>query len=64
MPVRDPEALAGAVSYLIEHPEAARRMGQAGQVRARSLYDENKVLERQWRVFRSLVRKKIGREIE
>lgn len=64
VPVRDPEALAGAVNYLIQHPEAARRMGQAGQARARILYDENKVLERQWRVFRSLVRKRMGREID
>jgi len=61
--VRDADALAGALSYLVRHPEAARALGGAGQRRARKLYDETRVLDRQWRVIRSLVERKLGRDL-
>ncbi len=54
VPVRDAEALAGAVGYLLRHPLVARQFGQAGRRRALRLYDERKVLERQWRVLTRL----------
>jgi len=57
-PVRDAESLAGALSFLLRHPEAARRMGEAGRRRALMLFDETLVLERQWRVIRRLAREK------
>jgi glycosyltransferase involved in cell wall biosynthesis len=34
----DPEALARNVTWLLDHPDEARRMGEAGRVRARSLF--------------------------
>lgn len=63
VPVRDPEALAGAVGYLLRHPVIARQLGEAGRRRALFLYDEQRVFERQWQVFRRLLREKLGREI-
>jgi glycosyltransferase involved in cell wall biosynthesis len=38
-PPADPEALARNVCWLLEHPEQAQRMGAAGRVRARTLFD-------------------------
>jgi glycosyltransferase involved in cell wall biosynthesis len=38
-PPADPEALARNVVWLLEHPEEARRIGMAGQRRARALCD-------------------------
>ncbi len=57
-PPRDAGALAGALLYLLRHPERARAMGQAGRQRALRLYDERQVLERQWRVYQRLLREK------
>jgi glycosyltransferase involved in cell wall biosynthesis len=38
-PPRDPEALAACVSWLLEHPDEARRMGEQGRDLVRSLFD-------------------------
>lgn len=38
-PPADPEALASQVVWLLENPDSARRMGEAGRKRARSLFD-------------------------
>ncbi|HEY3018711.1 MAG TPA: glycosyltransferase family 4 protein [Solirubrobacteraceae bacterium] len=38
-PPADPEALARNVAWLLDHPEEARRMGRAGQARARALFE-------------------------
>ena len=38
-PPADPETLACHVGWLLRNPEAARRMGEAGRKRARSLFD-------------------------
>jgi glycosyltransferase involved in cell wall biosynthesis len=35
----DPEALARNVAWLIDHPDEARRMGEAAQARARALFE-------------------------
>ncbi len=59
VPVRDAKALAGAIGYLLCHPETARRMGKAGRARAIKLYDERRVLERQWRALQKLARRKL-----
>jgi glycosyltransferase involved in cell wall biosynthesis len=47
VPVRDPGALAAALSRLVRDPGLRTRMGLAGLERARSLYDESKVVARQ-----------------
>jgi glycosyltransferase involved in cell wall biosynthesis len=38
-PPAQPEALARSVIWLLEHPDAARRMGEAGRARARALFE-------------------------
>jgi hypothetical protein len=38
-PPADPEALARNVVWLLEHPEAAARMGDAARERAKTLFD-------------------------
>jgi glycosyltransferase involved in cell wall biosynthesis len=38
-PPADPAALARNVSWLLEHPEEARRMGEAGRARVRGFFD-------------------------
>jgi glycosyltransferase involved in cell wall biosynthesis len=38
-PPADPAALARNVGWLLDHPEAGRRMGEAGQARVRSLFE-------------------------
>jgi glycosyltransferase involved in cell wall biosynthesis len=44
-PLRDAAALAGAISYLLDHPEEARRMGQEGYRMAQEQFDERRVFE-------------------
>jgi glycosyltransferase involved in cell wall biosynthesis len=38
-PAADPEALGRKVAWLLDHPEEGRRMGEAGRVRARALFE-------------------------
>ncbi len=47
VPVRDSEALAEALSRLVEDATLRRRFGRAGRARALELYDEAKVVARQ-----------------
>lgn len=47
VPVRDSEALAEALSRLVEDAALRRRLGRAGRARALELYDEAKVVARQ-----------------
>lgn len=47
VPVRDPTALARALATLAADPRLRARMGAAGLARARELYDEQRVVERQ-----------------
>ncbi|MFQ5939343.1 MAG: glycosyltransferase family 4 protein [Alphaproteobacteria bacterium] len=47
VPVRDPDALAEALSRLVEDAALRRRLGRAGRARALELYDEAKVVARQ-----------------
>jgi glycosyltransferase involved in cell wall biosynthesis len=46
VPPKDSTALAQAVSYLISHPEVARKMGAAGRNRACQVFDERQVQRR------------------
>lgn len=55
VPLRDPGALAERLVEIIGEPTLAARMGEAGLARARALFDERLVLERQWRVYRALL---------
>ena len=41
MPERDADALAGALAYLIRHPERCQEMGQAGRRQVEQKFDTN-----------------------
>ena len=47
VPVRNIQALAGAIRQLAEQPDLRRRFGAAGRERAQALYDEAKIVSRQ-----------------
>ncbi len=38
VPAHDPEALGAAITYLVEYPEEARRMGETGRKRAQEMF--------------------------
>lgn len=60
VPVADSEALSQAIFALLRDPELARRMGQAGQRRARELFDERVVCERIVAAYQRIVEEKFG----
>ena len=51
VPVKDPAALAIAIISLLSDPRLAREMGDEGRRRARELFDERIVLDRQIRAY-------------
>jgi len=55
VPPGDVPALARAIQRLLSESELARKMGQAGRERARRLFDDRVVLERQLSVYRRLL---------
>ncbi|GAB4326559.1 MAG: glycosyltransferase family 4 protein [Candidatus Sumerlaeia bacterium] len=58
VPPRDAVALGAALVRILDDPERARAMGEAGRRRALALFDERLVLERQWAVYERLLREK------
>ncbi|HXG05470.1 MAG TPA: glycosyltransferase family 4 protein [Candidatus Binatia bacterium] len=54
VPVRDPDALAGAIGRLARDPELRRRMGDAGRKHARAHFDERDVFSRVEAAYREL----------
>src|SRR5262249_29496798 len=46
VPPRDPYALAARVDYLLENPDIARRMGEAGESRLRRAFSMNVMIDR------------------
>jgi glycosyltransferase involved in cell wall biosynthesis len=58
VPVGDAEALSQAILTLLRDPDLARRMGQAGQQRAKELFDERVVCERIVAAYHRLVEEK------
>jgi glycosyltransferase involved in cell wall biosynthesis len=58
VPVRDPRTLADRLLRLLMDSALARRMGDAGRLRATEMFDERLVLERQWRVYQALLRQR------
>jgi glycosyltransferase involved in cell wall biosynthesis len=55
VPYRSVGALADAILYLLDHPEACRDMGLAGRRRAEALFDERMVIGRVLQEFRRIV---------
>ncbi len=59
VPVKDSRALAQAIVQVLSDPDAARRMGEAGQRRAVRLFDEGMVVHRQVEIYRELVKTRL-----
>lgn len=60
VPVKDADALAEAILGLLQDPETAKKMGQAGRRRAEELFDERKVFQRVEAEYDRLLREKFG----
>jgi glycosyltransferase involved in cell wall biosynthesis len=58
VPVRDSAALAGAIEELSADPERRRRMGEAAAARARSHFDERRVVEIVLDTYRTVATRK------
>lgn len=52
VPPNDPQAFAQALGRLIDEPELARKLGDAGRVRAHAEYDQSLFLERMQAIYR------------
>lgn len=55
----DPEAMAGAIEWLLEHPEAASRFGRAGREQALDRFSGERYLNEYDRLYRELKREDI-----
>lgn len=53
VPVRNPEKLAAAMIWMIEHPEERVRMGKAGRLKMEKEFDERFVIEKTLRLYES-----------
>jgi glycosyltransferase involved in cell wall biosynthesis len=62
IPARDDEALAERCGRLLADPDAARAMGRAGRSRARDLFSERVVFERQIEIYEELIRERLPRQ--
>ncbi|MEA3344345.1 MAG: glycosyltransferase family 4 protein, partial [Patescibacteria group bacterium] len=59
VPVKDSEALAQAIIYLLENPEIAREMGRQGREKALKEFDENIVFSRIKTEYERLIKEKL-----
>lgn len=60
VPVKDAQALAEAIIYLLQNEEKAQEMGRAGRKRAEELFDERKVFQRIESEYQRLLTKRCG----
>lgn len=58
VPPRDAAALADRCARLLADPALAKRLGEAGRLRAHQLFSEKSVLDRQMQIYRQLIREK------
>ena len=58
IPVRDPEAIAGAITLLGSDAQLRRSMGAEGRARARDHFDESRVVHRVLSSYRRVARRK------
>ena len=61
VPVKDADALAGAILSLLQDDARARAMGLAGRRRAEELFDERKVFQRVEAEYERLLKENLGR---
>jgi glycosyltransferase involved in cell wall biosynthesis len=61
VPPRDPSALAGKIEFLLDHPDAAKRMGEAGYTRLRGEFSVEKMIAETVKLYRVAVDRRNGR---
>ncbi len=57
VPVRDSQALADALQYLVEDPDKRKLMGQKGRMIAEEFFDVKQVVDAHMKIYRELLRK-------
>lgn len=57
VPIKNAEALADAIQYLIENPENRAKMGKAGRKLAENVFDVNNVVEQHLDIYQELMEK-------
>ncbi len=53
VPPGDFSALAGALTYLLEHPEQARELGQAARRYNAERFDWDRIVDAYWQLYRA-----------
>ncbi|MDP2735279.1 MAG: glycosyltransferase, partial [bacterium] len=61
VPYRNSKKLGEALLWMLEHPQEARRMGEASRKKIEREFDQELVFERLDREYKRLVEKKLGR---
>ncbi len=61
VPARDPDTLAAKVEYLLDNPDIARRMGEAGEARLRHKFSTARMIEETVELYRLATAKSRGR---
>ena len=54
VPLKNVDKLATAIKKLIDHPKLRLEMGKVGRVRAESMYDRSKVVQKHIKIFNSI----------
>jgi glycosyltransferase involved in cell wall biosynthesis len=58
VPIRNPKRLAEAITTLITNPTLAREMGMTARQRALDLFDQNKIVDQQIRIYEEFFEKR------
>ena len=58
VPIKDPLAMANAIQKIITDHDLARKMGSAARERIVDLFDENKIVDQQIRIYQEFFKQK------
>jgi glycosyltransferase involved in cell wall biosynthesis len=58
VPIRDPKRLAEAIQKIITDSDLSRKMGNAARQRVVELFDQNKIVDQQVRLYEEFVKMK------
>ena len=60
VPPKNPDALAAKIGYLLDNPEIARRMGEAGEARLRRKFSTARMVEETVKLYRQVLANRQG----
>jgi len=58
VPIKSPERMADAIKIIIANPELAKNMGNAARKRVVDLFDQNKIVDQQIKIYEEFFKKK------